>query len=146
METYERKVESDEHGRHRGARYELARRHDHISESVGTTVTYYVAEPDEGEKAVHNVRVYEDAKPVEFYEGDENRLYYIRNRMRSFAQKFTAFFTEGDHAELFPRPDAREMTVEHKDVSHIFPVQRVVNEPEEFYADFMDTDEQKRVD
>lgn len=136
VEEYRRKVESETHGRTRDARYELAASRDGISTSMGTTVTYYVAEQDGEAPSRHAVKVYRDAKPITEYDGDENRLYYIRNRMRAFARKFEPFFREDDYERLFPCPPARSMEVGREDVSGVAPVRRQVGVVEDFQADF----------
>lgn len=123
-EDYREAVDDPDHGRTPDARYELAREYDYISESVGSQVVYYNA----GD--ITSAPVYEVAKPVEEYDGDENVRYYVRKRMRAFARKFKPFFSEGDFERMFPRPDRGEVRVGRGDVSDVSLVRRQVSEPE----------------
>lgn len=124
-EEYRRAVDApyEENGRTPDARYELAHEYDYIDESVGSTVTYYNA----GD--ITSASVYEVAKPVEEYDGDENVKYYVRRRMTKFAEKFEPFFSEQDYGRMFPRPDRGEVRVERNDVSDVALVRRDVCQP-----------------
>lgn len=123
-EEYREAVDSEESGRNAAARYELAREHEFIDEQVGSTVTYYNA----GE--LTSSSVYEVAKPIELYDGDENVKYYVRKRMQSFARKFEPFFSDEDFETMFPRPERGEVRVERNDVSSVALVRRQIEQPE----------------
>lgn len=125
VDEYMAKIEDEDHGRTRDARYELAMSESSVDDVVGEQVVYYNA----GD--LTSSPVYENAKLIGDYDNDENVKYYVRKRMQAFAKKFRPFFTPDDADRMFPRPERGEVRVQRNDVSDVRLVQSFVAEPDE---------------